>query len=358
MQSRASATENNFDFLRLAAAYFVLVSHQFALTGRAQPGIGSFQTLGGLGVAIFFSISGYLIAQSWERDPSIWRFLVKRVLRLWPALIVATLLAALVLGPLVSTYPLERYFSDQKLWSFIFLNLKLTVRYELPGVFTANPLPNAVYGSLWTLPVEFRCYLMLMLLGVIGLVRRPIVLLCGAGIFAAVIFVIQDAQHNAARNLNLEYETFFFYAACLHYCRKLWQEHAALTASSLAIAAAVAYALGWEYLAMFLVLPPLVIFLGSASTPFIRRAGRFGDMSYGIYIYAFPVQQTVVFLSRNHLSFWSSLTISTIVTCMLAFLSWRLIENPSLGLKRYLTERIGIRQVDEGKNSCNELLQP
>src|SRR6185312_17241222 len=97
MQSRASATENNFDFLRLVAAYFVLFGHQFVLTGSAQPGIGNFQSLGGLGVIILFSISGYLIAQSWERDPSNWRFLVKRVLRIWPALIVATILVALIL---------------------------------------------------------------------------------------------------------------------------------------------------------------------------------------------------------------------------------------------------------------------
>lgn len=353
MQNRASATDNNFDFLRLVAAYFVLFSHQFALTGREQPGIGNFQSLGGLGVIVFFSISGYLIAQSWERDPSIWRFLVKRVLRLWPALIVATLLTALVLGPLVSTYSPAQYFSDQKLWSFIFLNLKLTVRYELPGVFAANPHPNAVYGSLWTLPVEFRCYLMLMLLGLLGLVRRPVLAMIGAAIFAAFIFIVQDAQHvpTPQRSLNLEYETFFFYAACLHYCRGIWQPRKKMAMLLLAAAIAVACAMGKEYLALFLVLPPMVIFLGSASMPYIRRAGRFGDMSYGVYIYAFPVQQTIVFLSQNRLSLWSSLAISTFVTVVLAFLSWHLVEHPASKLKRYL-HRASVRRNPEVSQSA------
>ncbi|BBO60091.1 acyltransferase [Mycoavidus sp. B2-EB] len=325
---------NNFDFLRLVAAYLVLFSHQFALTGRLEPNIGV-QSLGGLGVLIFFSISGYLVAQSWERDPSAWRFLAKRVLRIWPGLIVVTVVTALLLGPSVSTLSFRGYFLSSAMWDF-FSNLKLTVRFELPGVFTDNPYPRAVNGSLWTLPIEFRWYLILLVLGMVGLLRHQSLLLIGAVALAVFIFVIHDVQHNPQRKPSLELGAFFCYGVCLHYFRDFWSMWPKLVLAIFGLVGAIFVAIGYEYAALFLVLPMLVIFFGSASTPFIRRAGRFGDISYGLYIYAFPVQQTVIMLTGNLLSIWVTLVISTIVTVGLAFLSWHLAERPALLLKRKL----------------------
>jgi len=340
-----SITSNNFDFLRLVAAYLVLVSHQFALAGRAEPGIGV-QSLGGLGVAIFFSISGYLVAQSWTRDPSIWRFLAKRVLRIWPGLIVVTAAAALLLGPLVSTLPLDQYFLSPQTWDF-FRTLKLTIRYELPGVFSENPFANAVNGSLWTLPIEFRCYLILMVLGLVGLFRRRYLLLIGTIIFAVYVFVIDNAQYKPHRKLNYEFGAFFCYGTCLHCFRAFWMPRMKAMLFAVGVGAAVLFVVGREYTALFLMLPVLVISFGEQSTPFVRCAERFGDLSYGIYIYAFPVQQTVVLLTANSLPIWGALAISTTVTIAVAFLSWHLIESPALHLKRYLAKSANQRRYSE-----------
>ena len=331
---RNSITSNNFDFLRLVAAYLVLYSHQFALTGRSEPGVGV-QSLGGLGVLIFFSISGYLIAQSWDRDPSIWRFLAKRILRIWPGLIVVTAVAALLLGPVVSTVSVDQYFLDSKTWDF-FRTLKLTIRYELPGVFAANPFPKAVNGSLWTLPIEFRWYLILLALGVVGLLRHRLLLLLGAIAFVVFAFAIQDVQHSPNRKWNLEFGAFFCHGVCLHYFRDFWTTRTRTVLLGLGLGGAALFAVGQEIAALFLVLPALVIFFGTASTPFIRRAGRFGDISYGIYIYAFPVQQVVVLLTGNRLTLWGSLAVSTAGTVVFALLSWHLVERPALRLKKYL----------------------
>lgn len=331
-----SITSNNFDFLRLAAAYLVLLSHQFALAGRDEQGIGV-NSLGGLGVAIFFSISGYLVAQSWVRDPSVWRFLAKRVLRIWPGLIAVTAAAALLLGPLVSTLPLDQYFLSPQTWDF-FRTLKLTIRYELPGVFSTNPYANAVNGSLWTLPIEFRCYLILMVLGLIGLFRHRYLLLICAIAFAVYVFVIDNAQYSYHRNLKYEFGAFFFYGACLHCFRDFWMSRMKTMLLAAGTGATALFVVGQEYAALFLVLPALVVFFGEKSTPWIRHAGRFGDFSYGVYIYAFPVQQTVVFLTANSLPIWSALAISTTITIALAFLSWHLIESPALHLKRHLSK--------------------
>lgn len=330
---------NNFDFLRLFAAYLVLFSHQFALTGQSEPGIDlGFHGFGRLGVLIFFSISGYLVAQSWDRDPSIWRFLAKRVLRIWPGLIVVIALAALLLGPMVSTVPVDQYFLDSKTWDF-FRTLKLTaIRYELPGVFSENPFPKAVNGSLWTLPIEFRWYLILLALGVVGLLRHRSLILISVLAFAVFVFVIYDSQHNSHRKFSLEFGAFFCYGVCLHYFRDFWATRIRPILFTLGVAGAVLFAIGQEYAALFLILPALVICFGTASTPFFRRAGRFGDISYGVYIYAFPVQQTVVLFAGDHLNIWSLMAISATITLVFALLSWHMVEGPALRLKRYLVK--------------------
>jgi peptidoglycan/LPS O-acetylase OafA/YrhL len=331
-----NVTSNNFDFLRLAAAYLVLFSHQFALTGRPEPGIGV-QRLGGLGVMIFFSISGYLVARSWDNDPSIWRFLAKRILRIWPGLIVVTTVAALLLGPIGSTTPIDQYFLDFKTWEF-FYNLKLKIRYELPGVFSANPFPNAVNGSLWTLPIEFRWYLILLALSVVGLVRCRPLLLIGTIALAVFVFTIHDPQHTAHRKYSLELGALFCYGVCLYYFQDLWATRKGMVLLVLGVSGATLFAVGQKYAALFVALPTLVICFGTASTPFIRRAGRFGDFSYGIYIYAFPVQQTVTWFTDNRLSIWSGLAASTAITVALAILSWHCVERPALRLKRHFVK--------------------
>ncbi|WP_323071988.1 acyltransferase family protein [Mycetohabitans endofungorum] len=324
---------NNFDFLRLVTAYLVLFSHQFALSGQPSLNLGD-QSLDKVRVLIFFSISGYLISQSWDRDPSVWRFLAKRILRIWPGLIVVTMVTALLLGPIISTIPADQYFLNSKTWEFFHI-LKLNIRYELPGVFAANPFPNAVNGSLWTLPIEFRWYIILLVLNVVGLVRCRLLLLIGAIALAIFVFAIHDPQHTAHRKYSLEFGAFFCYGVCLYYFRDFWTTRKELVLFVLGVSGVTLFSVGQKYAALFVVLPTLVIFFGTASTPFIRRAGRFGDFSYGIYIYAFPVQQTVIWFTDNRLSIWSGLAVSTAITIALAILSWHWVERPALRLKRH-----------------------
>src|SRR5690349_17297938 len=105
--------DNTFDALRLFAALLVIFGHAFRLTGEIGPafaGTGVATT----GVKIFFVISGYLVAQSWMRDPHPVRFLRRRVLRVMPGLIAVVVLTALVLGPLVTRLPPAAYFADAR----------------------------------------------------------------------------------------------------------------------------------------------------------------------------------------------------------------------------------------------------
>ena len=99
------------------------------------------------------------------------------------------------------------------------------------------------------------------------------------------------------------------------------------------VVASLALLLGRPLLALWLAVPTLTLLFGITATPGLRSAGRFGDVSYGIYIYAFPVQQTFIWLYKDGLCFWQLLAASVAVTVVLAFLSWHLVENPALRFK-------------------------
>jgi peptidoglycan/LPS O-acetylase OafA/YrhL len=326
--------ENNFDLLRVSAASLVLISHQFALVGLQEPLIGTFHSIGGLGVTIFFTLSGFLVADSWLRDPHPGRFLAKRILRIWPGLACVTVLAALVLGPAVSTLPIREYLAHAQVAEY-FASLYMRIRHYLPGVFEGN-VRTSVNGSLWTLPIEVRWYLILLLLGLAGILRRRAVLLCATLALAVFVFAVQDAEHGGRRSFSFEFGAFFMYGMCLQCYRDVLKARP-MTLLLLACAAgALLYAAGYAYAGLFVVLPLAIVLFGTASTPVLRRAGRFGDLSYGVYIYAFPVQQTVISLGASRWPVWQALAVCASATFVLAFASWHLVERPALGLKRHL----------------------
>jgi peptidoglycan/LPS O-acetylase OafA/YrhL len=133
--------DNNFDFLRQFAAFCVIVGHSQSLVST-------------FGVQIFFAVSGFLVTESWLRGPKIGSFLKKRTSRIFPGLMVCILLTALVMGPLLTRLPVGEYFDHPGTLLYL-KNIFLSPVYFLPGLFEGNTYPNAVNGSLWSLPVEF-----------------------------------------------------------------------------------------------------------------------------------------------------------------------------------------------------------
>ena len=161
--------KNNFDFLRLIFALFVVIAHSYPLSGNLISNQWIYQVTNGhielsnIGLNGFFIISGYLIFQSLERSKTIVSYLWKRVLRLFPALFVVLLLTVF-LAPLVyeSTTP---YMQNKEVFSYLPRNLLLyDLQYHIKGVFDQNPYPSAINGSLWTICYEFSMYLLLGLL--------------------------------------------------------------------------------------------------------------------------------------------------------------------------------------------------
>lgn len=324
---------NSFDALRLIAAFMVLVGHAFVLTGAGPVPRVAGIPVHTFGVCVFFAISGYLIAGSWQRNRAPLLYLKSRALRIFPALIVVVVLTIVLIGPIATARPFPDYWRDP-LTSHYLVNILLFGQYDLPGVFDgAAHTRSAVNGSLWTLGVEFTCYLGLLALlwGLPKLRAIPLVVAAAATGLVALLAPSQPALMFLEPSMQMA--TFFFVAAAIRVgLAPKWIRLAPavvalmcwLVASTLA--PALSWPLGW------LLLTYAAIGIGSANLPVLRRAGRFGDYSYGLYLWAFPVQQLVVGFLRID-SLVVNIIVVSAITLPLAFASWHLVEKRALALK-------------------------
>lgn len=326
-QAVGTESLNNFDAVRLFAALLVLCSHQFYLLGRPQPAIGG-STLGEMAVMTFFTLSGYLVAQSWYRDPHLARFLCRRLLRLWPALAVGTLAIGLA-GAFLTDLPLHDYLGHAT-WQFVAKNLQLRTVYQLPGVFAkvaGDPGISAVNGSWWSIPLEFKCYLYLAVLGLIGLRRRWLSLL-------ALALVLLRLRHDHATGML--YTSFFLGGVCAWQYRDVCRRFRMPLLLAGCAVIGTALACGAYRWVQWSILVPATLVAGSANTPRLRDVGKVGDLSYGIYLYAYFVQQCVVRYWPGSPPLAVSLPVAAVLTGIVAWCSWHAVEAPALRLKNGL----------------------
>lgn len=337
---------NNFDFLRVVGALTVMFAHSFALRGRPEQIPLVFgHPLQTLGVILFFAISGYLITASFQRTRNPVTYLLARCLRIFPALVVVVLLTALVLGPLVTTLPREEYFAHPWTMDYITNNIRLWVQFQLPGVWNDLPLPGAVNGSLWTLFVEFLCYLAAPLLFFFPRLLRPFAALVAVGV---TIYLAEVPQEQSPvfyavrlRDASLLW-VFFAGGAFLRLALTTWSWFRLRTDVAVAMIALQTVVSsvwpGWGLELSAITIPYAVLTIGLARTPYVARTARFGDFSYGLYLYAFPVQQLVIDVWGVHGTAANYLVVLAI-TLALAVLSWHLVERPALALKDVLLRR-------------------
>lgn len=327
--------ENNLNVLRLIGACLVLYGHSYIFLGLREPIFLSWIPMGPLGVFIFFTISGYLIAASWDHDPNLLRFLTRRALRIFPALVVCITLSALVLGPVLTTLPLADYFSNEHTWGY-FRNIFLYISYYLPGVFENNRIPNAVNGSLWTLPIEFFMYFAV---AIVGVMRGNRWAFAALAILSALVtyFWAQRTSEMLIVYVSDLRQIFFcgtyFWVGAVFYKFDL-KRYFSITVVIITCVLMISLEPTTKLLSTssWILLPILVLAFGLNHSHALNWLTRSGDYSYGIYIYAFPIQQTVVLLYPN-MSIELYLPICFSLTLIIASCSWHLVEKPSLKLK-------------------------
>lgn len=330
-----------FDYLRLALATAVFCSHSidvsygFRFAFRFEN--GPIRPLIALLLPMFFALSGFLVAGSLDRSRSLISFMGLRVIRLAPALAFETVLAALILGPLLTTLPLAGYFSDPLLARYG-LNIVGDIQYLLPGLFEANPWARTVNAQLWTLPYELMCYITLASLALFGVHRRrpffaTVVVALNVLLTAQYVINALSKGWNAspvAPGLSLVLAFLYGISFYLYRDRIPHSPRLGLGAGILALALFTHSAT--DYLAPAFA-AYFTVWLG-LMRPRPSILTRQGDYSYGIFLFGFPIQQamTQVMGPAFHEWYWDIAT-ALPLTVLFAAISWHAVEKPALALR-------------------------
>lgn len=328
-------------------AMLVLLYHSFPLLlGVGERKVGFFEKASsfsaGTAVDFFFVISGFLVTQSWVRTPSIGPFLRKRILRIFPAFIGVSLFCALVVGPLGAA-SLREYIHHFHLVSFLAYMLLLVGPY-LPPVFLTLPFAGQVDGSFWTLRYEFECYLMVLIFGLFGSKIRHVgvVILLGALTILTLlsafghVFPIPDRELHLVGNPIkwVRLLPFFLAGMAFYQFRDRIRYTPALLAFALAGVVFGAVFGQWQNLTLATCGSYLLFWAAFRPMPSLSRFARYGDFSYGLYLYAYPIQQLLVLYYGPHLSPLGLFCLAFPISLTLAVLSWHGIEKPALRLRK------------------------
>lgn len=338
--------DNNLNLIRFVAAACVLVSHAFPITlgvGAAEP-LEPFlgRSLGWVSVAIFFIISGFLITQSFERSSHLVNWTTARILRIFPGLLIVLLITVCIIGPITSTIPIGEYIKDTKTLTYVPRNMSLAfLQYNLPGVFTDNPYPEAINGSLWTLIYEVACYALVFALGVTGLyatkMRSLMAIIMVMITYLTVKYLDEAHDFGHPRMTALMRLALPFTVGIALY---LWRDKIVLKwRYSLLLAAitAMLYPTAIFTEAFIIWLGYTVFLMAYLPGGAIRKFNNLGDYSYGMYIYAFPVQQLIAFYLAPQ-SPLINIIIAFPITLIMAIASWSLVEERALGWRAKVSE--------------------
>lgn len=333
----------NFNMIRLVAASMVIFSHAFLISEKTSANepfmrlLGEGKNLGKFGVYVFFITSGFLVTQS-AQFGSVGAFLWRRALRIYPALVVCTLLGVYALGPLFSPLGVLGYLrSSLHLRTTVYSVLNPNHGMVLPNVQFYDPaiswLATFTNGSLWTISQEIFCHLALAALMAIGLLRPPLVAIALAvGVSWELFFEHPWPDSKLMTNFTF-IAPYFFCGSLLWFVMERWQLNIVL--ALIFVALGVLFHVFWpDYLyGPMLFAYPLVYI---ATAPIIRlpTLNRLGDVSYGTYLYGWPVEQVVNHALGQYSTPWTVFALSLPTSLLFGWLSWHLLEKRALRLKR------------------------
>jgi peptidoglycan/LPS O-acetylase OafA/YrhL len=362
MQTLGSALDKQggfaqgFDFLRIFLAAGIIGWHTAWLSGHVEAAKASaFWFSQYMLVPMFFALSGFLVAGSSMRL-STKNFLLNRAARILPALVADIVFAALLIGPLVTTLPARKYFTDATFFTY-FLNVTGWMQYSLPGVFENNPKPE-VNGALWTIPFEIGCYAILAGLMISGAIKRPgLVLLFTYAVLIVEILLRLAPPHlvgdHASFLENLAEQVFFSFGSLLWpsfligivlYQLRYYVPFSKTIAVGLVCVAILVSAFG-DAAALFrnpvvysIILPLLgylTVMIGLSPMPRLPGFGT-GDYSYGLYLYHTPFLQLLIHCFPEAWigdRWWTLFFAGFPLALTAAVISWHSFEYPLLKLR-------------------------
>ncbi len=339
----AISRNNNFNLIRFLAALAVVLYHSGPILGL-RPCLGFLidhlgLSLGDIALDVFFITSGYLVTGSLFNRGSLVAFLWARALRIYPALGVMLVLTSFVLAPTMTSLSLPSYFASPTTYEYFVrcATLIAGVRWSLPGVFESAPLKDQFNMSLWTLPVELRLYLYLaagwLLFAAAPRIRSSaLAFLAPLAAALFLVIIIRGRVFGAPFAVGDIRVFMFLYGSAIY----MWRDKVPLRLETLVAAFACLTVAAFDkstfFLAYLLCLAPIVMHLAYIPRGALRSFNNWGDFSYGVYIYAFPIQQSLVFLFPK-ISFLAMAGASSFLSVTVAALSWFMIEKPALAHK-------------------------
>jgi peptidoglycan/LPS O-acetylase OafA/YrhL len=330
--------------MRIVAAILVMFQHSFSITTgdmdneplRAYLGMG----IGSIAVDIFFITSGFLVVKSLITKNSLKGFIFSRVIRIYPALIVSVVLTTVILEAYFNADNFFRMFMSVKTMKYLFCNSTIIFRHELrlPGVFLKNPFGSMVNASLWTLRYEVQLYSSLVVFAMIATIftnnkikfLKIVLLLAPVAVLGTYAYAwgptyVEDSF------LRLFY---LFYTGGAYYIIKdrVLLEYKYLILALVAIVLSVSVSKDMYICTYITVVPYVVLFLAYVPSGQIRKYNEVGDYSYGMYIYAWPIQQFLVALFKG-INAFQMFVLSFLITFVFAYISWHVVEKRCLILK-------------------------
>lgn len=354
---------NNFTVIRMIATVFVFAGHMGIILGGSAPLLGSYG-LHHMGVTILFLMSGYLITMSWLSDPNPLRFGIRRFFRLWPPFAVMILIMVFITGPLLSNLGIFGYFQNG--YGAYLKNLRFFIVYNQPGVFTDLPAANVVNGSLWTMPVEAGLYIVTPLLLTLmrtkyrskfslRIMAAVTVLACGLDLVFIAFFPGKQIVFYGV-DLIAAYHLIVFYIIGMLFTYDETKKYLNIQIGCSALCGLLLFQRASEpmqFLMLYLIMPYFIFSLAFAPSPVFSKWGNKVELSYGIYLYGFFFQQLVVSWGMKYgysLSYMKAFLLSGLLTVIAAFLSYYLVEKPSIQLSRYLVRKLKEREREKSSS--------
>lgn len=341
--------ENNYNVLRMLGASAVMYGHMFVIMGVNGPTLYA-NAISSLGFKLLMVLSGYMITQSCIYDGKASHFFIKRCFRLFPALLFYTLTAICILGPLFSALPVEQYFQDASTWRYL-KNLIFIPQYHLPGVFASNPYPSAVNGSLWGLPVEVFCYILIFfILKILCRLRYRKELLMGVTFCICFLDLFRLHFYPQAFLLfwGVDLSQFlvlmpYFFIGSLFAVTSLKQSCNIQIAFLCVLISSAFHSKTYIFyeLLVMLLLPYVAISFGECAKPAFASWMKRTDLTFGLFLWGFVVQQILVdiMIVRLQISVSPNMMflLSFLFSSFLAYLTWHFVEKPaSVFMKKLL----------------------
>jgi len=356
LEEKYDRKNNIFDYIRIILAIFVIVAHCYPLffgIGVSDPitkKILVTESLGGIAVIGFFTLSGFMITQSMMNSKNNKQFFGKRLIRIFPALIVMLLLTVFVLGPIVYNGNIANYFKSSSVWKYLVQNINLfgNTAYNIEGVFEGNPYPSAINGSLWSLKHEFIAYIFLMLLSSCAIIknRKAMLGITGVAILTYILNINFASIFNFLNNIGVIMEISQFIKLIMYFLIGatiyLYKDKIKMSFKYFVFACIIlllGISLNATKYVLILTMPYILMYIGTFKFKKDILA-KMGDFSYALYIYAFPIQQLIVFYLKDKISIWTYILLSIVITSVISIITTYVVDNNVKKLKNKLFNKI------------------